>query len=311
VLTTSTAVEDCPGVFWASVNGVPIYYLFNVTISSGFKSLNISYSSSPLGPFTAVSNPFGGSFQGGYEGPEGSPTYTDEYIDPTVFQDPLSHNVYMFFKHKKVVGGQTGSTWNIWLMGVQLDPTPVSGVPYVNTLGSTVQMLTLYETSGNTSSNYQPWESGTIEHPVMFYAPNAPSTEQYVLMYNGGDWQGGDYAVGYAYGATPLQSGGFTRPTAWTTTFTSGAWVGTPVQGENPMLYAGQSGTVISGPGSPNPIVDSVGNPWLLYRYESPAGTSTRVTSIDRFHAVTSGSNVSVYMTPSVGTTFTASPWPF
>lgn len=321
VLNTPSWGAYCPGVFWTNVNGTPVYYLFYVKSGANAKSIGVATGSTPLGDlqndgsyaFTQQNDMFTGGTSG-----SGTTGYEDIYIDDTVFLDSYvdsaghsggSGNVYMYYKHKRV-NTYDSSTRNNWLMAVQLSATatavncgPVNpgcpALPYVTHASATNIMIQLYTTNHMVGdpppTNYQAWESGTIEHPTPMIMPNAQSAHRYYLLYNGANWTGANYAVGYATSSTP--DGSFTRAST----------------SINPILAA--NGSTMCSMGSPNPILDTTQTRWLIYRmvptssgsYSSDCSNSAnRRTSMNVLNR--NGSTDVLSITPTLNTAWPTQP---
>jgi len=238
LLTAST------GTFWSSGS-----YKYNSTYNLYFtanngqlnKTIGVATSTSPGGPYTVVNSSLMVKQQ-----TDG--TYIP-CIDPSVFQDPVSGKVYMYYARN------VGSGTNPDLRVVELTANGLNKVSNTDQ-----QVLTIN----------QSWENINVEHPLVYYASNAPASRRYYMLYNGSGGALARYAIGYAWSSSP--TGPFTK-----------APEGTSV-GNNP-LFQQNAAQNIYGPGSPNRVVDDEGNMWMIYRIKTTAGESwsDRAISVDPF----------------------------
>ncbi|MBS1816107.1 MAG: family 43 glycosylhydrolase [Acidobacteria bacterium] len=235
--------------FWAegafAINNT--YYLYYTLVQSGTKSIGVATSSSPLGPFVDKGLVLTGSS-------------SHAWRDPFVFKNPDTDKIFIYFSDggNGLMGQELCST--VSPCGSNTKPTRVL------TGSSAFTMITLSD------PDYQAWEYIDLEHPTMFYAPNADSSHRFYLMYNGAGGALARYAIGYAYSASPR--GPFHRATA--------APSGTCGGGMNPMVCQYQTAGVY-GPGSPNTVVDDAGTRWILYRFKTTnqESWSDRRTAVD------------------------------
>lgn len=245
----SSDITTANSGFWAEGGFTygSTYYLYYTLVQSGTKSIGVATSTNPLGPFTDK-----GLVKVGNS--------SHAWRDPFVFKNPDTGKVFLYFSD-----GGNG------LMGQELcssaSPCSSTSNPIKLLDGSSAfTMITLSD------PDYQAWEMIDLEHPTMFYAPNADSSHRFYLMYNGAGGALARYAIGYAYSASPR--GPFTRAAA--------APSGTCGGGQNPMVCQYQT-TGVYGPGSPNTVVDDAGTRWILYRYKQTNQESwgDRRTAID------------------------------
>ena len=245
----SSDIATANSGFWAegafAMSGT--YYLYYTLVQSGTKSIGVATATSPLGPFVDKGLVVTGNA-------------SHAWRDPFVFKNPDTDKIFIYFSD----GGHA-------LLGQELcsaaSPCGSNTKPTRLLSGSSAfTMLSLDD------SDHQDWEYIDLEHPTVFYAPNAAPSHRFYLMYNGAGGALGRYAIGYAYSASPR--GPFTRAPA--------APLGTCGGGLNPMVCQDQTDGVY-GPGSPNTVVDDDGTRYLLYRFKTTAAESwsDRRTSVD------------------------------
>jgi beta-xylosidase len=170
-------------------------------------------------------------------------------IDPSVFKDPVTNKVYMYYSRN------VGTGTNPDLRCVQLT---ADGLNKVSGTDQSVLSIT------------QAWENVNIEHPLVYYASNAPASRRYYMLYNGSGGALARYAIGYAWSSSP--TGPFTKPAE-----------GTAV-GNNPLFQQNPS-MGLYGPGAPNRVVDDAGTMWMIYRIKTTSGESwsDRAICVDPF----------------------------
>ncbi|WP_107215771.1 family 43 glycosylhydrolase [Pedobacter yulinensis] len=189
-------------------------------------------------------------------------------IDPSVFQDPADGKVYLFYARN--VGQGADQLPDLRVVQLTADG--------LNTIAGTDQpVLTIS----------QAWENINIEHPLVYYAPNAAASRRYYMLYNGSGGALARYAIGYAYSSSPAGP------------FTKAAEGSTP--GLNPLVRQDPA-KGIYGPGSPNTVVDDAGVRWLIYRIKTTAGESwsDRAVCVDELFR---NSSDQLIVTPTKGTT--------
>lgn len=206
------------------------------------KTIGVATSTSPGGPYTVVNSTL-------MVKQKSDGTYIP-CIDPSVFKDPVSDKVYMYYARN------VGSGTNPDLRCVELTANGLNKVS-----GTDQQVLTIT----------QDWENINIEHPLVYYAPNAPASRRYYMLYNGSGGALARYAIGYAWSSSP--TGPFIKPAE-----------GTQV-GNNP-LFQQNPAQSLYGPGGPNRVVDDEGTMWMIYRIKTTAGESwaDRAISVDPFY---------------------------
>ncbi|HXH98990.1 MAG TPA: family 43 glycosylhydrolase [Sphingobacteriaceae bacterium] len=241
---TSALLTASTGTFWSAGS-----YKYNNTYNLYFtankgqlnKTIGVATSTSPGGPYTVVNSTLMVKQQG-------DGTYIP-CIDPSVFKDPVTDKVYMYYARN------VGSGTNPDLRSVELTANGLNTIA-----GTDKQVLTIT----------QPWENVNIEHPLVYYASNAPASRRYYMLYNGSGGALARYAIGYAWAASP--TGPFTKPAEGT------------IPGNNP-LFQQNPAESIYGPGSPNRVVDDAGTMWMIYRIKTTSGESwsDRAISVDPF----------------------------
>jgi beta-xylosidase len=215
----------------SSVKHYNIYYTRVDPSNSRKRTIGVASSTSPQGPYVRISNP------DLLTKVNASGVYTP-VIDPSVFKDPVSGNVYMYYAQG------VGDPGNPTLRCVRLTSDGLNLVA-----GTDQQVLTIT----------QDWENINIEHPLVYYAPNAGPSRRYYMLYNGSGGALARYSIGYAYSSSP--TGPFTKAPEGTGT------------GQNPIVKQNPS-QGIYGPGAPNTVVDDAGIRWLIYRIKTTAGES-------------------------------------
>lgn len=271
-LVNWTAESDCfsisNGNLWSAgsfqytdannVKHYNIYYTRVIPSDSRKRTIGVASATSPQGPYVRVSNP------DLLTKVNGSGVYTP-VIDPSVFKDPISGKVYMYYAQG------VGAPGNPTLRCVELTS---DGLNLVS--GTDQQVLTIT----------QAWENINIEHPLVYYAPNAAPARRYYMLYNGSGGALARYAIGYAYSSSP--TGPFTKAPEGT------------AAGQNPIVKQNPS-MGIYGPGSPNTVVDDAGIRWLIYRIKTTAGESwgNRAICVDELYR--NGSD-QLICTPTKGT---------
>ncbi|MEJ7778413.1 MAG: family 43 glycosylhydrolase [Daejeonella sp.] len=241
---TSSLLTASTGTYWSAGS-----YKYNTTYNLYFtankgqlnKTIGVATSTSPGGPYTVVNSTLMVKQQG-------DGTYIP-CIDPSVFKDPATDKVYMYYARN------VGSGTNPDLRCVELTANGLNTVA-----GTDKQVLTIT----------QPWENVNIEHPLVYYASNAPASRRYYMLYNGSGGALARYAIGYAWSSSA--TGPFTKPAEGT------------VAGNNP-LFQQNPAEAIYGPGSPNRVVDDAGTMWMIYRIKTTSGESwsDRAISVDPF----------------------------
>jgi beta-xylosidase len=197
-----------PGWTWApEVMAVPGGYVMYYTArhaESGRQCIGVATAKSPDGPFTDTSRePLVCQLEAG-----GS-------IDPSPFTDRDGRR-YLYWKNDGNCCGQATSL-------------------YVQRLSS--DGLSLEGEAKALLHNTERWEGNLIEAPTVYR-----HGDKYYLFYSAADYGNATYAVGYAYGGSPV--GPFTK------------WK------RNPIL---KSAGRVAGPGHQCLITDDAGTPWMLY----------------------------------------------
>lgn len=238
LLTAST------GTYWSAGSfkyGSTYNLYFTANKGQLNKTIGVATSTSPGGPYTVVNASLMVKQQS-------DGTYIP-CIDPSVFKDPATGKVYMYYARN------VGSGTNPDLRSVELTADGLNKVS-----GTDKQVLTIT----------QPWENINIEHPLVYYASNAPASRRYYMLYNGSGGALARYAIGYAWSSSP--TGPFTKAPA-------GSGVG-----NNP-LFQQNPAQGLYGPGSPNRVVDDEGTMWMIYRIKTTAGESwsDRAICVDPF----------------------------
>ncbi|OAQ38320.1 hypothetical protein A5893_16160 [Pedobacter psychrophilus] len=262
-LITWTAKPVCftktNGSFWSAgsfkYSGTYNLYYTHV-LGSDNRTIGVATSSSPEGPYTdanatlIVKKDANNNFI--------------PVIDPSVFKDPVSDKVYLYYA--KYVGTGTSPE----LRCVELNSDGLSTIS-----GTDKKILSIT----------QAWENINIEHPMVYYAPNADANHKYYMLYNGSGGALARYAIGYAYSSSP--DGPFTKATEGTAT------------GSNPLVQQNQT-RGIYGPGAPNTVVDDAGKRWMIYRIKTTAGESwsDRAICVDE---IFKNGNDQLICTPSKG----------
>ncbi len=258
---TAPLLTAASGTFWSSGS-----YKYNSTYNLYFtanngqlnKTIGVATSTSPGGPYTVVNSTLVVKQQG-----DGTPI---PCIDPSVFKDPVTDKVWLYYARN------VGSGTNPDLRAVQLTANGLNTIS-----GTDKQVLTIT----------QPWENINIEHPLVYYASNAPASRRYYMLYNGSGGALARYAIGYAWSSSP--TGPFTKPAEGT------------AAGNNPLFEQNPS-QGLYGPGSPNRVVDDAGTMWMVYRIKTTPGESwsDRAISVDPF--IRNGNN-DLEGTPTKGVT--------
>ncbi|MGV3541341.1 MAG: glycoside hydrolase family 43 protein, partial [Rufibacter sp.] len=230
------ALEKASTDFWSGGSHIKnnTYYLYYTQVNSTTnRSIGVATSPFPTGPFT----------NHGIILNKARPV-----IDPAVFEDPATGKLYMYYAEGV---GDSGLP-ELWVD--ELAPDGLSVVP-----GTAKKVISID----------QAWENINIEHPLVFYAPNAPATHRYYMIYNGSGGHLARYAIGYAYSSSP--TGPFTKAPAGNS------------PGNNPLVKR-LDNAGIYGPGAPNPIFDKEGGLWLVYRIKTSAveSWSDRVICLDK-----------------------------
>ncbi|MCD2424944.1 family 43 glycosylhydrolase [Niabella pedocola] len=227
-LKTASGFSKATGSFWSAGSfkyGSTYNLYYTYVQGANNKRIGVATSTTPEGPYTdANANLVVKTDAGGGYIP---------VIDPSVFKDPANGKVYLYYARN--VG--TGTLPDLRCVELTADG--------LNTVaGTDKQVLTIT----------QDWEKINIEHPLVYYAPNAQASHRYYMLYNGAGGALPRYAIGYAYAASP--TGPFTKAVAGTST------------GNNP-LVAQDPAKGIYGPGAPNTVVDDAGERWLIYRIKT------------------------------------------
>ena len=241
---TASLLTAGTGTFWSAGSykyGSTYNLYFTANKGQLNKTIGVATSSSPGGPYVVANSALMVKNKA-----DGTPI---PCIDPSVFKDPVTNKVYMYYARN------VGSGTNPDLRCVELTANGLSKVS-----GTDQQVLTIT----------QDWENINIEHPMVYYAPNAPASRRYYMLYNGSGGALARYAIGYAWAASP--TGPFTKPSEGTAT------------GNNP-LFQQNPAQNLYGPGSPNRVVDDAGTMWMVYRIKTTSGESwsDRVISVDPF----------------------------
>jgi len=269
----SSDISTPNGGFWAegafAFNGT--YYLYYTLVQSGTKSIGVASSTSPLGPFQDRGFVITGDS-------------SHAYRDPFVFQNPDTNKIFIYFSD----GGQA-------LFAQQLrspvaspsNPEPIR----VLSGSSKVQLLSLSD------PDHQAWEYVDLEHPMVFYAPNASASHRFYLLYNGAGGALARYAIGYAYAYKP--EGPYTRAPAGDSDTDPGT---------NPLVHQ-EPADAIYGPGSPGVVLDNASPSvrWLVYRIKTTSveSWSDRRTSIDELDRI---SGDKLVVKPTRGTSVSPGP---
>lgn len=236
-LITWTAKPVCftksKGDFWSAgsfkYNGTYNLYYTHV-LGSNNRTIGVATSSTPEGPYTDANATLIVK--------KDAQNNFIPVIDPSVFKDPVSEKVYLYYA--KYVGTGTSPE----LRCVELSSDGLS---------------TIAGTDKKVLSITQAWENVNIEHPLVYYAPNADANHRYYMLYNGSGGALARYAIGYAYSSSP--DGPFTKAPEGTAT------------GSNPLVQQNQP-RGIYGPGAPNTVVDNAGKRWMIYRIKTTSGES-------------------------------------
>lgn len=263
-LVTWTAKPVCftksTGSFWSAgsfkYNGTYNLYYTHV-LGSNNRTIGVATSSTPQGPYTDANATL-------IVKKDASNNFIP-VIDPSVFKDPVSGKVYLYYA--KYVGTGTSPE----LRCVELNANGLSIVT-----GTDKKVLSIT----------QAWENVNIEHPLVYYAPNAATSHRYYMLYNGSGGALARYAIGYAYSSSP--DGPFTKATEGTAT------------GNNPLTEQNPS-QGIYGPGAPNTVVDNAGTRWMIYRIKTTSGESWSDRAICVDELFRNGSD-QLICTPTKGT---------
>lgn len=236
------------------------YYLYYTQTGSAHKTIGVATSTSPLGPFVdqgVIIN---------------SSSTSPDVIDPFVFKDPANGNLYLYYSEEATY--------------LKCQKLNADGITKASQAPTVVLDLNV---------NHQNWEMINVEHPMVFYAPNAAASHRYYLLYNGAGGALPRYAIGYAYSSTA--TGTFTRAPEGS------------AAGDNPIVHQDtlSNGQAIYGPGAPNTIVDDAGTRWLLYRIKTTKTEDwgDRVTCIDELYR---NSSDKLTITPTYKKTISAGP---